>query len=60
MSRAFQDHGTFCPESFSLLIFKFRYVWSMFPFHLLLAYQAVVFEELFDAGEVLYIFYKPC
>lgn len=32
----------------------------MFPFHLHLAYQAVVFEEFFDVGEVLYIFYKPC
>ena len=45
---------------FSLLIFKFRYVLSVFPFLLRLAYQAVAFQELFDVGEVLYIFYKPC
>lgn len=51
--------GFFGLESLSLLIFKVRCIFSVFQFLLHLAYQAIIFEELFDVGGVLYIFYKP-
>lgn len=47
MSWAFPDDDAFCPESFSLLIFKCRYVLNVFPYHFYLAYQGVPSQELF-------------